>query len=269
MDKDTEARQVFDSLVSISVGNGSKVLFWRDRWIDGRVAEDFAPILSLTVSTRAKNSRTVAQALVENRWLLDIPGTLATRGAREVITMWLALNNIQRDYNTHVHFSWPWSSSGKYSAKSTYCMLMQGGERSQLGEAIWRSKATPKSKLFSWLATQKRIWTSDRRARFGLQLHSSACFVCDQEEDTADHIILQCVVARETWHRCGRALGLNFQVPTIHSLVVDWWVTERQRFRLADRKYLMVLSAPRLTPSGKTGTPGVLITQRDSFRPGP
>jgi hypothetical protein len=174
---------------------------------------------------------------VENRWLLDIPGTLATRGVREVIALWLAINNIQRDHNAPGRFFWPWASSGEYSAKSTYGMLMQGGVRSQLGEAIWRSKATPKSKLFSWLATLKRIWTSDRRARFRLQQHSSACFVCDQEEDTADHIILQCVVARETWHRCGRALGLIFQMPMENSRVVDWWVMERQRFRAADRRY--------------------------------
>jgi hypothetical protein len=136
MAKDSEARQVFDSLVSIFVGDGSKVLFWRDRGIDGRAAEDFAPGLSLTISTRAKNSRTVAQALADNWWLLDIPGTLATRGAREVIALWIAVNNIQRDVNAPDVFSWPWSSSGRYSAKSTYNMLMHGSERSQLGDAI-------------------------------------------------------------------------------------------------------------------------------------
>lgn len=30
---DDEARQVFDSLVMITIGRGDKVLFWRDRWI--------------------------------------------------------------------------------------------------------------------------------------------------------------------------------------------------------------------------------------------
>ncbi|KAM0911282.1 hypothetical protein ACQ4PT_013589 [Festuca glaucescens] len=236
MAKDIEARQVFDSLVNITVGDGCRALFWRDRWIDGRAAEDFAPGLLLTVSTRARNMRTVAQALVDNRWLSDIPGTLATRGAREVIALWVAVNNIQRNVNTPDVFKWPWTSSGQYSAKSTYTMLMHGNERAQLGDAIWRSKATPKSKLFIWLAAQRRIWTSDRRARFGLQQHTSACFVCEQEEDTADHIILQCVVARETWHSCGRALGLNFQVPTVDSTLVDWWVLEREKFRPADRR---------------------------------
>jgi hypothetical protein len=30
---------------------------------------------------------------------------------------------------------------------------------------------------------------------------------------------------------------LNFQVPTINILVVEWWATERQRFRAADRRF--------------------------------
>jgi hypothetical protein len=34
MMKDTPAREAFDSLVSIQIGNGRKVLFWRDRWLN-------------------------------------------------------------------------------------------------------------------------------------------------------------------------------------------------------------------------------------------
>jgi hypothetical protein len=31
----------FESLVSVHVGDGSKVLFWRDRWIQGRAATNY------------------------------------------------------------------------------------------------------------------------------------------------------------------------------------------------------------------------------------
>jgi hypothetical protein len=37
---DTDAYDTFQSLVRIQVGDGRKVLFWRDRWINGRAAED-------------------------------------------------------------------------------------------------------------------------------------------------------------------------------------------------------------------------------------
>jgi hypothetical protein len=59
------------------------VLFWRDRWIEGRSVHDIAPSLIRKVKTRAYNARTVAQALTENRWVLDISGVLTDPKARE------------------------------------------------------------------------------------------------------------------------------------------------------------------------------------------
>jgi hypothetical protein len=59
------------------VGDGQRSLFWKDRWLNGHAASDFAPGLTLTVSARIANSRTVAHACLQNQWLLDIPGTLA------------------------------------------------------------------------------------------------------------------------------------------------------------------------------------------------
>jgi hypothetical protein len=50
--KDQEARDVFDSLVKITVGNGAKTLFWRDRWLRGSRIEDHVPGLVTKVNTQ-------------------------------------------------------------------------------------------------------------------------------------------------------------------------------------------------------------------------
>jgi hypothetical protein len=63
---------VFDSLVQITVGDGRRTYFWRDRWIDGRHAIDIAPALAGKIKTRAYNTRTVAQAMENNRWISDL-----------------------------------------------------------------------------------------------------------------------------------------------------------------------------------------------------
>ena len=83
--KDTPAREVFDSLVRIRAGNGQKTFFWKDRWINNRSVKEVAPGLFSLVSTRVKNSRTVAQGLLGNAWVADITETLAYRGARECL----------------------------------------------------------------------------------------------------------------------------------------------------------------------------------------
>jgi hypothetical protein len=195
--KDTQARDVFDSLVRITVGDVKKVLFWRDRWIRGQSVEAFAPGITLHIDKRVRNTKTVAQAMQDHRWMLDLPGTLALRGARECVALWAAVSNVSIIRDQSDTFSWPWSSSRKYTASSTYKMLMQGNKLFALATAICESKTTPKAKQFMWLAAQHKIWTANRRVRHGLQTIKSSCFVCLQEEDTTEHILIQCVFARE------------------------------------------------------------------------
>ncbi|XP_047075931.1 uncharacterized protein LOC124685957 [Lolium rigidum] len=219
------------------VGDGQSVLFWRDRWIGGRSAADIAPGITLHISNRNKNARTIAQAMRENKWIRDISGTLATRGARVCVALWNAINSVHRQTGEPDKLSWPWNSSGTYTTSSTYRMLCQGRVRFELGTEIWSSKATPKAKLFMWLAVQHRIWTADRRMRHGLQPQSSACYVCLQEEDTAEHLLMQCVLAREVWHKCRVLLGLQFEAPLRDSTVQQWWSVERGKFRDKERHW--------------------------------
>jgi hypothetical protein len=72
MIKDNEARVAFNSLVSITTGNGNKTLFWHDRWMHGRCAEDMAPTLLKSIKTSNVNARTVAQGLRNNSWVVDL-----------------------------------------------------------------------------------------------------------------------------------------------------------------------------------------------------
>lgn len=59
MINDNMAKRVFDSLVSIKVGEGNRVLFWSDRWISGFAIIDFAPLILSCVDARTRNRRTV------------------------------------------------------------------------------------------------------------------------------------------------------------------------------------------------------------------
>jgi hypothetical protein len=87
--------------------------------------------------------------------------------------LWMATTRIELTPEVPDAFSWPWLESGAYTSESTYRMLMEGGIRFPLAEAIWRSKTAPKIKIFK---SQHRIWTSDRRLRHGLQTSMASCF---------------------------------------------------------------------------------------------
>jgi hypothetical protein len=52
-----------------------------------------------------------------------------------------------------------------YSTNKTYEMLCLGSITCNMYKTIWKSFATPKCKLFCWLALRYRLETSDRRHR--------------------------------------------------------------------------------------------------------
>lgn len=60
--KNSDAGEVFDSLVEIKMGDGQSTLFWRDRWINIRLRNTSRPV-KITISA---NHRTVAQGITDN-----------------------------------------------------------------------------------------------------------------------------------------------------------------------------------------------------------
>ena len=123
---DDDARAIFDSLMHISVGRGDKVLFWRDRWIHGFAVKDIAPMVHALIDTRTINQRTVQQATVDERWVLDISDSNSFQVLLQVMHLRLAISTVQRDLDAEDVFSWPCAASQAYSAQSTYATLCHG-----------------------------------------------------------------------------------------------------------------------------------------------
>ena len=112
--KDSDSAAVFDSLVQITVGNGKKVLFWKDRWINGRAAKDFAPLVVQSVNTRRKNSRTVEAGMLNNRWCLDIPTDLCHLGMLQCVRLWVAISTVARNTAEEDNFVWPSKTADRH-----------------------------------------------------------------------------------------------------------------------------------------------------------
>jgi hypothetical protein len=88
MMQDDGARAVFHSLAQISVGDGMRVLFWTNRWINDRAVENIAPEMFALVPLAKKNRMLVADALWNNNWLADISGTLEVEGCMQCLHLW-------------------------------------------------------------------------------------------------------------------------------------------------------------------------------------
>jgi hypothetical protein len=240
---DDMATSVFDSLVQIKVGKGSKVYFWKDRWLNGRAVGDFAPKMLQLVSTHRRNSRTVEVALIHHKWVEDIAGDLSHEASVECVRLWALIVDfgLRRNADDEDAFSWPCSPTGLYSASSTYNRLQIGSIDFAAADALWGNGAPVKCKIFMWLAILDRQWTSARRHRRGLQDQTASCYVCLQGEDAMDHLFTQCVHARQVWFLCFSAMGIAADLPTQQCKLEEWWLRERNKFSVKTRKNLDAL----------------------------
>jgi hypothetical protein len=185
------------SVVSLA-GDGSQTSFWTDRWLHGQALFDLAPVLVSRVLNRFLQSRTVNNALTEYGWVNDISGSISAQFLSEYFMVWDLIQGFQLHPGVSDQHRLTPSASGEYSSKSAHHRFFEGMVTFEPAARICKSWAPPRCKFFIWLASLNRCWTADRLARRGLD-HPTKCLLCDQEKETMQHILLQCVFAREVW----------------------------------------------------------------------
>ncbi|KAE8819862.1 hypothetical protein D1007_02235 [Hordeum vulgare] len=164
MVEDKEANLVFNNTIKITPDNGEMILFWKDIWLHGFTVNEIAPRLWKMVATRARNTRTLQQALVNNAWTEDVVGEINFTVHIQIAHLCLAISTAPRNENMPHQFHWPAEKTGVYTANATYDRLCMGKERDAWADCIRRSWAPLRCKIFAWVMVQYRLWTSDRRA---------------------------------------------------------------------------------------------------------
>ncbi|WVZ52762.1 hypothetical protein U9M48_003790, partial [Paspalum notatum var. saurae] len=198
------SRALFSISLISHVGNGANTLIWSDRWLHGCSLADLAPAVVACVPRKIQNKRTVAEGLSNRSWLWDV------------------LENITLSQDPDLHV-WRLGASGSFSSKSCCKAFFLGAITFEPWKRLWKSWALPKCKVFLWLALRNKCWTIDRLAMRGLP-HPSQGVLCDQEEETVQHILTSCVFARQFWHHLLAPLGMSSIAPSLDEIsFADWW----------------------------------------------
>ncbi|WVZ96924.1 hypothetical protein U9M48_042504, partial [Paspalum notatum var. saurae] len=69
-------------------------------------------------------------------------------------------------------------------------------------------------KFFIWSALKNRCWTADRLAMRGLR-HPTVCPLCDQGQETMQHLLISCVFSCEVWTLVFNGLGMSAVSPQL------------------------------------------------------
>ena len=234
---DPEVKAMFNASIDIELGDGCLTLFWSDHWLGQNSPCLIAPELCNLVRPRFRNSRTVAEALSHKRWIQDITGTLTAQSLSEYIILWQIVEAVELRVGVEDIIRWKWTTDAAYSARSAYLAFFQGTIHFEGAKPIWKTWAPQKVKLFMWLAVRQRIWTSDRRRHRGLT-SDATCRLCDQEEETADHLLCTCSFTRQVWHTLLSVLGIQNSPSPAGLNFLEWWLLLRQGLSKEHKKGL-------------------------------
>jgi len=248
-----------DSVVS----NRESSLFWTERWLNGSTLADLPPDLLGAIPKRVIKSRTVAQALQNSGWVHDIRGALLVQVLLEYLHV---LSDRVDGVGIPDQFRWKLSQSGSYSIKSAYAACFVGSIRFASWRRIWKSWAPLRCKFFLWLANKQRIWTADRLAKQGLP-HQAACPLCDQEQETAQHLFLTCVFTQQCWSMISQHLNLGITGPaTSTTSLSSWWCTTIKSVPKDCRKGLNSLIIMVTWEIWTSGSTAMLVCLRELIR---
>lgn len=117
---------------------------------------------------RRKN-RTVAEALNNDQWVLDLQHGNPMDIASDFLRLWRLLHNagLRLNANENDKIRWIGGKDGCYSAGSAYKMQFPPAAMTSFKPLIWKAWAPGKVKMFAWLLHHNRLWCNDRLQRRG------------------------------------------------------------------------------------------------------
>ena len=175
------------------VGNGEKIKFWEDRWLDG------------DITLLAKYPRLYLFSCQQNQTIQEMRAHEANRWEwkfnwrrhlfeSELHMADCFLNDVHGAIiQPHKRDSWSWKPdpSGQFSVRSAYHVLSEEeieGDNVKVFEDIWKLKIPPKFVVFAWRLLKERLPSKKNLIRGQVDLIDTSCSFCRNSEENEAHL---------------------------------------------------------------------------------
>lgn len=207
----------FSANISFTVGEGSRVRFWQDHWLqDGPLQVSNPRIFSLTSKPDAWVSEVIRRNEAGLEWDFRFRRPLSDWEAEELGHIIQAVQGYP--YRLLTSDSRVWNGSKEsFSCKSFFGIINHGPQVPFFQEfiSVWKFSAPHRVKVFSWLLVQGRLNTSDmiQRRNPHIALSPSWCSLCRKDYENIDHLMLHCEVATKLWNLLCSQTGILWATP--------------------------------------------------------
>jgi hypothetical protein len=159
-----------------------------------------------------------AQPKLGQRWRMQTVAQMA-----DFIKLWDSVQEVQLTDEPD-KITCKWTAHGEYTSRSAYNAQFLGSYSQFHGKSIWKADSEGKHKFFAWLLVQSKILTADKLMSRQWPCNP-VCSLCNQEQETAAHLVLHCSFARQVWERMEEWTQL-VRLPENGIEIVDWWQKE-------------------------------------------
>ena len=195
----------FKEELSWKIGRGDKAKFWEDFWI-GSV--DLRSLFPRLYSLSVNQGNTVGQMgeWDGKKWKWDLRwrrGRFEWESSLERDLDMLLSGATLRE-NVQDTQLWGKEVPGLFSVSSAYdCLAKHGrGNQGDVYKLLWRAKAFPNALVTAWRVLMGRLPTRVCLSRRGVVVISKMCPLCQLQEETCQHLFMECSYAQKVWSLC-------------------------------------------------------------------
>ncbi|XP_049372092.1 uncharacterized protein LOC125837001 [Solanum verrucosum] len=230
----------------IKIGNGVKVSFWEDSWLEqGPLKTLFPDVFILNQQQRA----TVAEVWSNQGWNLSFRRPFNDWEIQRVVEFYRTLEQFRGGNTVQDCLEWKDHKQGRFSVKGAYKKF--NPFNTQINgwpwKMIWKAKIPYKVSCFTWLLAKQAVLTQENLMKRGIQL-SPRCFLCGEKAETVTHLFLHCRITNQLWDLFINKKELKWVMPRrVH---MAWKETKQGRLQEKARK---------------TGHPGAQLQGKRAF----
>ena len=178
--------------VSLNLGNGRRVLFWKDSWLEG-----FGPLINqLNSEVQVESLNHTVAEMVDGggNWKWEVFAHLLPMQA----VMGIAGYIPPRQDALEDTMIWEKSVNGRFTIKTAYMVREEDEsiDRDPIWRIIWKWKGMERIKMFLWTVAHNAIMTNEMRWRRRIS-DNKCCCECVNEVETLTHALRDCPKAQK------------------------------------------------------------------------
>jgi hypothetical protein len=187
----------YRSITSSQIQNGTSTLFWKDFWAEGGLlCNKYPRLFSFAIDEDLSVANMAGLESLEAGFALPL--------SVEAFQEWQEVTQLltSTTFSAHQHDQRSFCWGNKYTPSHFYNFLFANLPCDAALNAIWKSRALPKLKVFAWLLFMDRLNTRDLMQRKHWHLDSGYnCELClTSSLETSQHLFLSCEFASLCWN---------------------------------------------------------------------